>query len=51
MSLAHGFESIKEIYNNVELWSARGIMPLMGYSKRERFFDTLVKAQESCKRS
>ena len=46
------FESIKHIdEENNEYWSARELMPLLGYSKWERFSNTIDNAKIACKKS
>lgn len=42
------FESIKQIVNGVERWSARDLMPMLGYRKWERFEDSIDRAKTSC---
>ncbi len=46
------FEELKKInQHGVEYWSARDLQPLLGYSKWQRFENTLKRAIESCKKS
>ncbi len=47
------FESIKYATDSgVEFWSARELMPLLGYKKEWRYFrDVIKKAQSACKNS
>ena len=45
------FEDSKHTQDNFEFWIARELMPLLGYTKRERFLDAIHRAQESCKSS
>jgi len=43
------FNSIKQINPySIEYWSARDLMPLLGYKKWERFEDTIKKAIDAC---
>ncbi len=43
------FESIKKIdENGVEYWTARELMPILGYSKWQNFEIVIKKAQEAC---
>ncbi|MDD5731959.1 MAG: DNA damage-inducible protein D [Patescibacteria group bacterium] len=43
------FESIKRIdEDNVEYWSARELMPLLGYIKWQKFTEAIERAKESC---
>lgn len=44
------FESIKHIdENGNEFWSARELMPYLGYIQWRRFEETIEKAKEACK--
>ena len=45
------FEQAASVYEDIECWSARGLMPLLGYSKWENFSKVLDKAKESCENS
>ena len=45
------FESSKHMDGDMEFWVARELMPLLGYDKRERFLDTIMRAQQSCETS
>ena len=46
------FEKIKKINEyKQEFWSARGIMPLLGYVRWENFEIAISRAKESCKNS
>lgn len=46
------FEDIKHIdENEKEYWSARELMPLLEYSKWERFSNVIDNAKKSCKNS
>ncbi|MDP3962857.1 MAG: DNA damage-inducible protein D [bacterium] len=46
------FESIKKIdENGVEYWTARELMPILGYSTWRRFEDVINRAQQSCMNS
>lgn len=45
------FEDSKHTEDGVEFWIARELMLLLGYSKRERFLDTIFRAKESCQTS
>lgn len=46
------FESIKKINNNgQEFWSARDLMPLLGYEKWQKFAQAIERAMESCKQT
>lgn len=45
------FEDIKVTLNSVECWSARLLMPLLGYDKWDNFIDVIKKAQIACANS
>ncbi|MCX6739039.1 MAG: DNA damage-inducible protein D [Candidatus Parcubacteria bacterium] len=48
------FESIKRVTqdkNPMEFWSARDLMPMLGYAKWQKFSEVIEKAKESCKSS
>ncbi|HEY4034901.1 MAG TPA: BRO family protein, partial [Ktedonobacteraceae bacterium] len=46
------FDSIKQINPyNVEYWSARDLMPLLGYRQWRRFDDAIQRAMTSCEQS
>lgn len=46
------FESIKHLdKNNIEYWSARELMPLLGYIQWRRFEEVIIKAMEACELS
>jgi len=45
------FEWSKHMDGDTEFWVARELMPLLGYDKRERFLDTIIRAQQSCEAS
>lgn len=44
------FEQIKKVNNNgAEYWSARELMPLLGYEKWQKFSNATERAKESCR--
>ncbi len=45
------FEAIKHTKNGAEFWSARELMPLLGYSKWENFVKIIDKAKAACAES
>jgi DNA-damage-inducible protein D len=45
------FESIKKEQNGFEFWSARELMPLLGYVKWQKFVEVVEKAKDACKTS
>ena len=51
MQIQESLESIKKINNNLEYWSARDLMPFLGYSTWRQFFEVIEKAKEACKTS
>ena len=51
MRIQESLESIKKINNDLEYWSARDLMPLLGYSTWVKFQEVIKRAEESCKTS
>jgi DNA-damage-inducible protein D len=45
------FDAIRRVDANGEYWSARDLMPLLGYSKWERFEDSIDRARMSIRNS
>lgn len=45
------FEDIKMTDGDLEFWSARQLMPVLWYTKRQKFFGVIEKAKISCKNS
>ncbi len=45
------FESIKKERDDFEFWSARELMPLLGYKEWRKFSGVIDKAKEACKTS
>lgn len=50
-NLNRNLESIKKVQDDLEYWSARELMPLLGYSKWQTFNEVIKKAFESCRTS
>ncbi len=48
LELFQKFESICDLYNDIECWSARELQSLLGYSKWENFEKVINKAKDSC---
>lgn len=48
VNLNTNLESIKKVQDDLEYWSARELMPLLGYSKWQTFSDVLKKATDAC---
>ncbi len=46
-----GFEDIKQNVNGNDGWSARDLMPLLGYDRWENFTTVIGKAEVACERS
>lgn len=44
VNLNTNLESIKKVQDDLEYWSARELMPLLGYSKWQTFSDVLKKS-------
>jgi len=52
IQIAQNLESVKRITqdeNPMEFWSARDLMPLLGYLKWQKFVESIARAKESCK--
>lgn len=50
--LMNNFESIRHVTQDwIEFWLAREIQWLLGYSKRDNFFEVINKSKHSCKNS
>jgi DNA-damage-inducible protein D len=47
-ALNKDFESIKKIDNRGEYWTARELMPLLGYERWENAEETIKRAQQAC---
>lgn len=46
------FDSIKQVnVYGIEYWSARDLMPLLGYNKWERFEDAIQRAMTACEKT
>lgn len=45
------FEEVKQVVAGNEGWSARDIMPLLGYDRWENFSSVIAKAEAACKSS
>ncbi|MDZ4217237.1 MAG: DNA damage-inducible protein D, partial [Candidatus Gracilibacteria bacterium] len=44
-------ESIKHFQDGLEYWSARELMPLLGYKEWRKFVGVIKKAKSACKES
>ncbi len=51
LQVQRNFESIKQVKDGVEFWSARDLMPLLGYKEWRKFAGVIEKAQDACKAS
>jgi DNA-damage-inducible protein D len=49
--LSADFESIRQVEFDLEYWSARDLMPVLGYEAWQRFADVIQKAITSCQAS
>jgi len=45
------FESIKQTSGELEFWSARDLMPMLGYIKWQKFTEAINRAKEACRSS
>jgi DNA-damage-inducible protein D len=53
-TIQRNLESIKRVSNDqdsIEFWSARDLMPMLGYTKWQKFIDAIDRAKEACKMS
>ncbi len=48
LQVQKNFESIKKEQNGFEFWSARELMPLLGYVKWQKFAEVVKRAKEAC---
>ncbi len=51
LSLNQSLDQIKRVEQDLEYWSARELMPLLGYETWRMFSKALDRAKESCKKS
>lgn len=51
IELFQKLESIKQVLDNVEYWSARDMQEILGYSQWKNFQKVIFKAEEACKNS
>jgi len=54
MKIQQNLESIKRTSNDqeaMEFWSARDLMPILGYVKWQKFMEVIERAKEACKTS
>lgn len=50
-TLNKNLESIRKVQDDLEYWSARELMPLLGYSKWQTFSEVIKKAIQACSAS
>ncbi len=54
IQIQYNLELIKKVTqdkNPMEFWSARDLMPMLGYVKWQKFLETIARAKEACKTS
>lgn len=51
LNINQSLDEIKKIEQDLEYWSARELMPYLGYAKWQAFIEVINKAKVSCKRS
>lgn len=51
LNINQSLDEIKKVEQDLEYWSARQLMPVLGYIKWQTFQEVLKKAKEACKRS
>ncbi len=49
--LQHNLDSIKRVEQDLEYWSARDLMPLLGYATWRKFAIAIDRAKDSCRNS
>lgn len=51
LNINQNLDEIKHVEQDLEYWSARELMPYLGYLRWEKFNEAINRAQESCKKS
>lgn len=51
LNINQSLDEIKKIEQDLEYWSARELMPYLGYVKWQKFEEVITRAKEACKRS
>ncbi|MEI8232691.1 MAG: DNA damage-inducible protein D [bacterium] len=51
LNINQNLEEIKKVEQDLEYWSARDLMPILGYTTWRMFNNALDRAKESCKKS
>lgn len=51
ITINQSLDAIKRVEQDLEYWSARDLMPYLGYLRWEKFNEAIKRAQESCKKS
>src|SRR3989339_1552604 len=51
ININQSLDEIKKIEQDLEYWSARDLMPILGYSTWRMFKNALDRSKESCKKS
>ncbi len=51
LNINQSLDEIKRTEQDLEYWSARELMPLLGYVKWQKFLEAINRAKESCKKS
>ena len=51
LQVQQNFESIKQSKDDFEFWSARDLMPLLGYKEWRKFAGAIERAKDACKTS
>ena len=51
ININQSLDEIKKVEQDLEYWSARDLMPYLGYLRWEKFNEAIKRARESCKKS
>lgn len=51
ININQSLEEIRRVEQDLEYWSARDLMPILGYTTWRMFHNALERAKESCKKS
>ncbi len=49
LNINQSLDEIKKLEQDLEYWSARELMPYLGYVKWQKFEEVITRAKEACK--